>query len=132
MFPGHKAHLGWEGGRLCLVCADLDHLEFLPSGDAAVTRRASKYSKLKAVVLQWSRTRQRYERQGILVETEAIERAEKECLADADQRQRKAERRALREAEVDQRFVSDFAKAIWQHFPPCPSCEAHQHPEQPC
>jgi hypothetical protein len=56
-----------------LVCADLDHLEFLPSGDAAVTRRASKYSKLKAVVLQWSRTRQRYERQGILVETEAIE-----------------------------------------------------------
>jgi hypothetical protein len=74
-----------------LVCADLDHLEFLPSGDAAVTRRASKYSKLKAVVLQWSRTRQRYERQGIPVETEAIEQAEKECLADADQRQRKAD-----------------------------------------
>ena len=27
-------------GALCLTCADLDHLIFLPSGDAALTRRA--------------------------------------------------------------------------------------------
>ena len=58
-----------EGEKaLCTGCADLDRLEFLPSGDAAVTRRASKYSKLRAVVVRWSRTRKRYERQGILVE----------------------------------------------------------------
>ena len=38
-------------GALCLSCADLDHLIFLPSGDAALTRRASKYSTLSAVVL---------------------------------------------------------------------------------
>jgi hypothetical protein len=40
-------------GALCLACADLDHLVFLPSGDAALTRRARKHSKLSAVVLKW-------------------------------------------------------------------------------
>jgi hypothetical protein len=65
LYSGNMITLDRQRGALCLVCADLDHLEFLPSGDAAVTRRASKYSGLKAVVLQWSRTRQRYERQGI-------------------------------------------------------------------
>jgi hypothetical protein len=132
LYSGNIITLDRQRGALCLVCADLDHLEFLPSGDAAVTRRASKYSGLKAVVLQWSRTRQRYERQGILVETKAIEQAEKECLADAEQRRRKAERRALREAELDQRFVGDFAKAIRHQFPRCPSQEASQIAEHAC
>jgi len=49
---------------LCLNCADLDHLVFLPSGDAALTRRSRKYSGLSAVVVKWSRARKRYERQG--------------------------------------------------------------------
>jgi hypothetical protein len=132
LYSGNMITLDRQRGALCLVCADLDHLEFLPSGDAAVTRRASKYSRLKAVVLQWSRTRQRYERQGILVEAEAIEQAEKECLADADQRRRKAERRAIRAAELDQKFVADFAKAIRKHFPQCPSEEATQIAEHAC
>ena len=55
-------------GALCLSCADLDHLVFLPSGSAALTRRAKKHSTLSAVVLKWSRARKRYERQGLLVE----------------------------------------------------------------
>jgi hypothetical protein len=63
-------------GALCLACADLDHLWFLPSGDAALTRRAGKYSTLKAVVLKWSRARNRYERQGLLVEEAALHQAE--------------------------------------------------------
>jgi|SRR5215469_9372959 len=29
-----------DAGPLCLACSDLDHLVFLPSGDAALTRRA--------------------------------------------------------------------------------------------
>ena len=65
-----------EQGALCMSCADLDHLLFLPSGDAALTRRARKHSGLSAVVLQWSRTRKRYERQGLLVEEAALDRAE--------------------------------------------------------
>ena len=54
--------LAGEKGALCLACADLDHLLFLPSGDTALTRRARKYSTLAAVVLQWSLARKRYER----------------------------------------------------------------------
>jgi hypothetical protein len=57
--------LAGERGALCLACADLDHLVFLPSGDAAVTRRAKKHSTLAAIVLKWSRARKRYERQGV-------------------------------------------------------------------
>ncbi|MGO4883772.1 MAG: hypothetical protein ACLP59_23570 [Bryobacteraceae bacterium] len=36
---------------LCRECADLDHLVFLESGDACVTRRATKYSSLWAGTL---------------------------------------------------------------------------------
>src|SRR5262245_51692618 len=77
-----------EKGALCLACADLDHLEFLPSGDAALTRRARKHSQLSAVVLKFSRARGRYERQGLLVEEKALAQAETECLADQEIRAR--------------------------------------------
>jgi hypothetical protein len=40
-------------GKICLTCSDLDHLVYLPSGDAALTRRAKKNSKLSAVVIKW-------------------------------------------------------------------------------
>src|SRR5947199_9316102 len=67
---------GWlimeDAGPVCLACADMDHLVFLPSGDAALTRRAKKHSRLSAVVVLFSRARKRYERQGILVEEEAL------------------------------------------------------------
>ncbi len=48
--------LAGERGAICLACADLDHLLFLPPGDAALTRRAHKHSTLSAVVLQWKRS----------------------------------------------------------------------------
>jgi len=63
---------------LCLECADLDHLVFLPSGDMALTRRSRKYSMLCAVVVRFSRSRGRYERQGLLVESAALEQAQQE------------------------------------------------------
>src|SRR6266704_3933282 len=90
-----------DKGALCLSCADLDHLIFLASGDAALTRRARQHSLLSAVVLKWSRARKRYERQGLLVEERALELAEDECLADADVRARRREREAERRAELD-------------------------------
>lgn len=65
--------LAGDRGALCLACADLDQLVFLPAGDAAVTRRARKHSTLAAVVLKWSHVRKRYERQGLLVEEQALE-----------------------------------------------------------
>jgi hypothetical protein len=60
---------------LCLMCAHLNHLVFLPSGDASITRRLRKMSSLSAVVVKFSRARNRYERQGILIEKEAFELA---------------------------------------------------------
>ena len=79
-------------GALCLTCADLDELVFLPTGDAALPRRSKKYSTLSAVVLKFSRARRRYERQGLLVEEDALARAEADCLADSEVRQRRNER----------------------------------------
>jgi hypothetical protein len=52
--------LTMEGGRpLCMTCADLEHLVFLPRGDTALTRRARKHSSLSAVVVRFSRARKR-------------------------------------------------------------------------
>jgi hypothetical protein len=112
--------VGEPSRAFCLSCADLDHLWFLPTGDAALTRRARKYSTLCAVVLKWSQARKRYERQGLLVEEQALERAEGECLADADARERRRGRDAERRAETDAVFVARFAKEIRKAFPGCP------------
>jgi hypothetical protein len=48
-----------------------------------------------------SRARRRYERQGILVEQEALERAEQECLADEHARERRRARDAVRREAED-------------------------------
>jgi hypothetical protein len=120
---GHGAWitLNKQKGALCLSCADLDHLIFLAPGDAALTRRARKYSTLAAVVLKWSRARNRYERQGLLVENEALEKAEQECLADGEGRARRREREAEKYAEMDKQYISQFAIRVRELFPRCPS-----------
>ena len=107
-----------KAGGVCLDCADLGHLEFLPSYDAALTRRARKASRMSAVVVCMNSRRYRYERQGMLVEPAAIEQAARECLADV---------RTLcttgvqsRRAVQDRRFRDEFAAAIREQFPGCP------------
>jgi hypothetical protein len=117
---------------LCLACADLDHLVFLPSGDAALTRRAGRYSALKAVLVRFSRARNRYERQGVLVEEQALARAEAECLADSDARERARERRAERDALMDAQYREDFAAQIRRLYPRCPEREAVEIAEHAC
>jgi hypothetical protein len=112
--------LNREKGVLCLSCADLDQLEFLPSGNMALTVRSKKYSKLYAVVLKWSRARKQYERQGLLVQGEAIEKAEQECLNDAEFRERRRVAEAERRAELDQDFIQSFSIQIRNLFPSCP------------
>jgi hypothetical protein len=109
-----------KAGAMCLDCADLGHLEFLPSGDAALTRRATKASRLSAVVVRWSARRNRYERQGILAEPAAIEQAARECISDADVRALRRTRDQNRRADQDVRFRGEFAAAIREQFPGCP------------
>jgi hypothetical protein len=115
-----------DRGPLCLGCADLAHLVFLPSGDAALTRRAREASGLAAVVVRFSSARRRYERQGILVEEEALEQAEAECLADADARARRRERERLRRGEQDLAFQGEMAAEILRLFPGCPRVRAEE------
>jgi hypothetical protein len=129
---GAWIHLVEGKGALCLACADLDHLVFLPSGDAALTRRSQKYSTLAAVVLKWSRARNRYERQGLLVEEPAVDRAHSECLEDADSRAALAERRAERAAEIDTGYVARFAAAVRERYPRCPEGRERVIAEHAC
>ncbi|MEA2345399.1 MAG: hypothetical protein QOF63_3568 [Thermoanaerobaculia bacterium] len=111
-----------EGPRgLCIDCADLGHLVFVARGDACITRRASKYSPLRAIVLRFSRSRKRYERQGILVAEEALARAEEECLGDAEVRERRREVQAGRRAERDAEYVRKFAEEIRRRYPKAPA-----------
>jgi hypothetical protein len=64
-------------GPACLRCVGLDDLEFLPAGDALLTRRVKAKSARSAVVVRFSRSRRRYERQGLLVEPQALTDAER-------------------------------------------------------
>jgi hypothetical protein len=109
-----------DAGPLCLGCADLGHLAYLPAGDAALTRRARKAGDLSAVVVRFSRARRRYERQGILVEEEALERAERECLADEESRARRRVREQARRAEEDRELQARASKEILRLYPGCP------------
>src|SRR5216117_3044222 len=114
-----------EGERpLCLTCADLDHLVYLPRGDTALTRRARKHSALSAVVVRFSRARKRYERQGVLVEESALEQAGAKCSADAEQRSVRRERAEIYRNKQDQILAMRMAESIRQMFPGCPLEEA--------
>ena len=131
---GHHAWitLNRDKGALCLACADLNHLVFLESGDAALTRRARKHSALSAVVLKWSRARKRYERQGLLVEGQALEKAEEECLADNEVRKRRQERAAVLREELDQQYVEQFSRRIRELFSGCPAGREREIAEHAC
>jgi hypothetical protein len=109
-----------DDAPLCLVCADLDHLTYLPAGDATLTRRAKKASRLSAVVVRFSRSRQRYERQGLLVEEQALADAEASCLADAEARARRRARDEERRREADSELADRLAEEIRRLFPGCP------------
>jgi hypothetical protein len=129
---GAWINLGDGGRAFCLACADLDHLVFLPAGDAALTRRARVHSTLSAVVLRWSRARKRYERQGLLVEAAALEQAEGECLSDTDARARRREREAERRAELDRDYLMSFAGRVRELFPNAPPAREQDIAEHAC
>jgi hypothetical protein len=121
-----------DPGPLCLRCADMDHLVFLPAGDAALTRRARKGSGLAAVVVRFSRSRRQYERQGILVEEAALEKAERQCLADEESRRRRRLRERSRRAAEDDELQAQAAKEILRLYPGCPKGRAEAIARHTC
>lgn len=121
-----------DAGPLCLRCADIDHLVFLPAGDAALTRRAKKASGLAAVVVRFSRARRRYERQGILCEEAGLEQADRECLADEESRARRQLRERSRRAAEDVELQAEAAHEILRLYPACPKERAEAIARHTC
>lgn len=117
---------------LCLGCALLDQLVLLPSGDVALTRRASARSKVKAVVVEWSRRGKRYERRGTLVEPEALRLARLECETDAAQRAQQRAQAAVRREAEDQAYIVSFTREVKRLFPGCPLSEARKIAAHAC
>ena len=117
---------------LCLTCADLDHLVYLPAGDTALSRRSRKHSTLSAVVVRFSRARKRYERQGLLVELPALELGEQECLNDEEQRARARERAGIARERADAQYVRAFADQVRAAYPSCPAADADAIAEHAC
>ncbi|MBT2233070.1 DUF2293 domain-containing protein [Nonomuraea sp. NEAU-A123] len=110
----------------CLTCADMDHLVFLPAGNAALSRRAKQESCLSAVVVQFNRRRKVYQRQGLLVEEHAMAAAEERCLADEEVRLRRRERDRERRADQDVDYQARMAAEIARLFPGCPPERAQE------
>jgi len=108
---------------LCIACAGLADLEFLAAGDVALTRRATRYSARNAVVVRFHRSRKRYERQGILIESAALEKAEWECVQDAEERAAARQRNAVWRREQDRKLVVQMTRRIGILFPGCSSEE---------
>jgi hypothetical protein len=111
-------------GELCLECSGLGYLEFLPSGDAALTRRITKMSRRFAVVARRSRRRYGYERMGILAEPAVIERAAREYLLDNGGEVSIGTFRQRNRAAHHAQFRAEFAAAIRERFPGCPADRA--------
>lgn len=65
-------------GPACLRCVGLEGLEFLSAGNALLTRRVKAKSTRHAVVVRFSKSRRRYERQGLLVESQALATTQRE------------------------------------------------------
>jgi hypothetical protein len=109
---------------LCLACAKLDDLEYLPAGNTALTRRSTRYSDRNAVVVRFSRSRGRYERQGVLVEKAALEKAEQECYEDAPERAKARAAAAVKRQNEDRNLMARMTSEIQRLFPGCPPKEA--------
>lgn len=120
------------GRTLCLPCAGLDHLVYLPSGNHALTRRATANSNLRAVVYRVSKARKRSERQGVLVEKEALQKAEQECLSDEEARRRARERARARRESHNEAYIARFEEKISELFPGCPPEERREIAHRAC
>lgn len=73
-------------GPACLRCVGLGALEFLPAGDALLTRRVKAKSTRHAVVVRFSKNRGRYERQGLLVEPQALQEVKRDLVVNVSTR----------------------------------------------
>ena len=105
---------------ICFNCSQFKYYSFLPSGDAAMTRRSKKHSTHCGILQEWNQRRRRYERKGQYVEPNAISIARQSCEADQAERQAKNAKAAIVREKQDQAYIIAFSKAIKNRFPNCP------------
>ena len=119
----HDERLMMDAGTaICMSCADLDHLVFLKAGNATLSRRARKESSLAAIVVRPDpRRRNRIWRLGILVEPDALDRAEQQCFDDEELRARRRVKDAERREQWDEKFAQQFTIEIRLLFPKIPA-----------
>jgi hypothetical protein len=132
--PLEQGALATKTGRTtkCLCCSELDGLEFLPSGDVALTRAAQRLSERKAVVFRFNKSKRRNERQGILVASEAIEAARLQCQADEPERLKKRQSSAKSRLKKESNYVEQFAKCVRDMYPNAPIGTELQIAEHAC
>jgi hypothetical protein len=116
----------------CVKCGGLENLEFLPSGNAALTRRTNALSAIKYVVLKFSRARKRYERQGILARPEILDQARRECEADEAAREAKRHASSARRDKQDAAYMAAFASRIRELYPSAPVGVEHEIATHAC
>lgn len=129
---GELILIGRSPGIRCLKCGGLADLVYLGAGDAALTRRSTALSLRHAVVVKFSRARKRDERQGVLVEAAALERARQSCAADAAKRVVMRAKRRVRDEAADREYVALFSETILRQFPACPQEEAESIARHAC
>jgi hypothetical protein len=103
----------------CLKCAGLNHLVFLPSGNPTLTRRASKYSSVKAIVKQINLTYKGYERIGILVEEVALQKAREECIFEEKNPDIASSQKSRKQDKFESHYIETFSIQIQSHYPSC-------------
>jgi hypothetical protein len=132
LMRGDIVHLNRQLGVRCVKCAGFGDLVYLPSGDPALTRRATAGSARHAVVVKFSRARKRNERQGTLVEEAALAAAKESCARDAKKREAIGEKRRAQAVVEDAEYRREFERRILDLFPSCPASEARAIAEHAC
>ena len=129
----HSAFVTFKNDAIaCVKCGGLENLEFLPSGNTALTRRTTTLSEVKYVVLKFSRARKRYERQGILARPEILDQARCECEADEAARETKRQTSAARREKQDAAHLAAFAARIRELYPSAPDGVEHEIAAHAC
>ena len=124
-----------DDSKFCLDCDGLDNLEFLPSGNTALTVRTKRLCPNAIPVVEWNARRKRDEQRGILADPVQINNARELCVQDESARASRRVVAAKKRELVDADYRKTFAAEIRKLFPSMPrerefaiadhACEKH-------
>lgn len=116
----------------CGSCNGWAELVLVPSGDAALTRRVSRFAAVAVPVCEWNRRRKRWERRGTLASEAAHAEAQAACALDAEKRERARARAQKRAAVKDEEYRAIFAQKVRQLYSGIPAGTEHIIAQHAC